>query len=101
MGRHVNRPAGKRRIAKALKDYKPWRDKINARAAAMPAWAQPTVKEWADDVHSRIQAGDLGVCNQALIRSVMRLCEDVESGRYIGMTSTGGFRCASYQDAGQ
>ena len=89
------RKASKAAIAQALADYAPWRARVNARLEALPPEAQTKIGAWADDVRRDIERGDLGMCNQALVRSVVRAIEDFESGFYVGVTSTGGFQCTA------
>lgn len=90
------RKAGKKRIAAATRQYEKWRAGVDSRLLAIHPDAMPILSGWADDVRGRIENGDLGVCTEALIRSVIRVIEDFEVGRYVGVTGDSGFQCAGH-----
>lgn len=77
------RKAGKKRIAQALKDYEQWREKIGERASKIPEDGQAVVNCWSNEVKKRIEDGELWSTTTALIRSVVRVIEDFESGYYL------------------
>ncbi len=89
------RKASKAKIEAALVDWAAWRQQINARITGLSdKAARRAIRSWAAEVHQRIIAGELDFSTQALIRSTMRALEDLESGRYAGVTNNGGFICA-------
>lgn len=84
------RKASKANIAANLAAYAGWREKVDARLAGLPDDARQYLGEWADDVRGRIDAGELGVCTQALIDSVERDIRGWESGFFSHVAPNGG-----------
>lgn len=92
------RKASKKTIAANMKAFGEWLPRILERIDKIDKGGALAVKGMIADVRGRIEAGDCGICTQALIRSCVRVVEDFESGFYIGVTeitdSGVGFRCA-------
>ncbi len=90
--RNSARKPAKAIIAKALADYVVWSARVESRTMACGVdGAYTIVSSWANDVKNRIMAGDLSFSTHALIRSTMRVVENLESGYYTGVTDNGGF----------
>ena len=88
------RKASKKTIASNLASYVQWREKVEGRLSAINQDGAKIIREWLDDLRGRIESGDINVCSQALAQSIARALNDFESGRYVGVTSTGGFICS-------
>lgn len=89
------RKAGKQRIRAALSQYAKWRTEIEPRIAALKLdQARAYLHGWADEVHTRIKAGELGPCTTALAASVRRDVEAWETGYYVSIEPNGARRCA-------
>jgi hypothetical protein len=76
------RKASKAKIAEHMKAYGPWRAEVDARVAKLPEQARGYLTEWADDVRTRVEAGEIGVCTRALVQSVIRDVLAWEQGYY-------------------
>lgn len=84
------RKAGKKRIGAALTQYAAWRAEFQPRIDALKLdRARAYINEWADEVRTRIEAGELGMCTTALAASVRRDIESWESGFYVSMEPNG------------
>lgn len=88
------RKASKKAIASNLASFNQWREKVETRLAAINQEGARIIREWMDDLQSRIESGEITDCTQALVNSVVRALNDFESGRYVGVTESGGFICS-------
>ena len=92
--RNMPRKPAKAKIDAALSQYVEWMKSIGPRIDAIPSpERRKLIYGWTNDVLDRIQSGELGSCTSALIRSVVRECENWESGYYTH-TENGGRTCA-------
>ena len=88
------RKASKKTIASNLASYIQWRERVEGRLVAINQDGAKIIREWLDDLQGRIESGEITDCTQALVFSVIRALNDFESGRYIGVTESGGFICS-------
>lgn len=86
------RKPAKKKMEAAIVQYDEWRKSIDGRLAAVMPAGQAIIRAWADDVGERVKAGEWGACTTALARSVCRAIKDFESGYYVGVTESGGFK---------
>jgi hypothetical protein len=97
----TTRKAGKKRIASAMREYVAWRSAIQPRIDALNNDdARRYIGEWADEVRSRIESGDLGICTSALAASVRRDIESWQTGYYARVGANGERYVNVYATAG-